>query len=111
MAKCIFLLCTILVFENIREIASIKVYQTCKEIKDNTPVNLKDNLADGFYFIQLQSGIGIQVYCAGMELNSPLVPIEYINLPSGRSKNYGEFYKYVGELFWKSCRIAWTDKQ
>lgn len=76
---------------------SRRVFQTCKDIKDNTPSDLRDNLVSGYYFILLQSGIGIQVYCTNMESSVVDTPIEYIDLPSGRSRNFGEFYKYVGK--------------
>ena len=56
---------------------SRKVYHTCKDINDaNTS---SQTLEDGYYFILLQSGIAIQIYCANMRSGNPK---EYIDLPA-----------------------------
>ena len=87
----------ILLISLLRSGFGIKVYQTCRDIKSSNTGAV--DLADGYYFIQLQNGVAIQVYCTGMAPNSATQPAEYIDLPSGRTRNYGKFYKYVGKAY------------
>jgi len=76
--------------------ACADIFGSCQEIKLNTPSDMITTLTDGFYYIKLRTGIGIQVYCYGME-SSTNEAREYLHMQSGRSRNYAEKYQYVGE--------------
>ncbi|XP_078483486.1 A disintegrin and metalloproteinase with thrombospondin motifs 9-like [Ciona intestinalis] len=85
------------------------MYETCRDIKQNTSPDLLDDLVDGFYFVKLQNGVGVQVYCTGMSPGSSETPKEFLHFPVGRSSNYGEVYRYVGSD--QSCTLEDAPEQ
>ena len=81
------------VISNVQCVLYKDLYSNCQEIADNSD----STKFDGYYYVKLNSGIAVQVYCYNFELMFGSFVKTFLNLPAGRSSNYAEFYRYVGK--------------